>query len=930
MTVSSEAAPPLPRARKSRGLTAAFAGYDAFVSYARSDAAGYARALQAGLETAGLVVFVDYQAIPPGEALRSTLRRGIRRSGMLVAICSPAAVRSQWVGLEVAEAAKRNRKIVLINVDNAYGGADWHLDPDLVWVAETGDSLLRAQPSKGIVEEVLNRVEHTRRQNVVVRVFAAAMLVLAALLVAVAWNWRQAVMQREMALAQKLVALSETETQRGPQHTARVALLLIESLRRRETPEAVGALASSTRLLRPILAAAKIGKNVRFARFSPDGASIAAAGLSDSDRAFIGIWNATDLQKRWIREVDAKSATAFDAGVTWTPDGREIVWRGSEHAVEILSAGTASVVESVTIPGAVSAIAMSPDGRWIAIGDLGGTVTVWDRLNRAVTATLKAGRNVLGLAFAPDGSALAFGGGLEGRPGSTGFEDFSLLGIATPVNWSAPVRVVRVPGPVMEGIAISPNGRYLAIPGGVARLYDVRTLQDLGSFGQGQFVGSVAFSRSGRFLATTSTDRTARVFDLQKGGVRARFVHDAGVRYAAFSDDERTVATAGEDNTARIWHVAGQNPTEFSEGGQPEQARLPHDGSVWQVQFDATGRRLLTNASDGYLRVWSTPDTTFRLVTDEALLGLAISPDGHWLVTAGSDYRPGLWDLSADAEPRRLAVHENDLTHAVFSANGRWLATADDDSLTQVFRTDSFERIARLSGRRIAFGRDQVVTDSGSGPVRRYAVPKGDVIEEIPVSGRVSAITVCADTVLALATNDGAIVLRDIGSSRSGERARMQHGRSAGSLACAPRGDLLASGGDDGIVRLWRPSGELRRSFNLGEGVSAVAFDRTGEFVAAGGSSGTVIVWSLRTGTAVARFSGSQRVNTLAFTAAGADILFAGGYDGFRSTLWRAADLTREACARLPRLLLSPDEWQTFVQSGQPVSACSAASRGGS
>jgi WD40 repeat protein len=309
-------------------------------------------------------------------------------------------------------------------------------------------------------------------------------------------------------------------------------------------------------------------------------------------------------------------------------------------------------------------------------------------------------------------------------------------------------------------------------------------------------------------------------------------------------------------------------------------------------------------------------------VTSEAVLGLAISRDGRWLATAGADYRPGLWDLSADTEPRRLAIHENDLSDATFSADGRWLATADSDEGTQIFRTDTFARVTRLEGRTIALGRNEIVAVPGKGRVRRHAVPGGQLLEEIASPGPVIDVDISIANIAALASSDGTIVLRDLASKPSIERARLQNGKHLSAVAFAPAGELLASGGDDGLVRLWNESGEMEKTLNLGEGVRALAFDRTGAFVAAGGKSGTILIWAVASGAPVARFGGSQQINTLAFTPAGPDALFAGGFDGFRSALWRAADLMRETCARLPRRILSPDEWLTFVGTGTPIGAC--------
>ena len=132
---------------RSPALTAAFAGYDAFVSYAREDAVAYACALKDRLASAGLVTFVDYEAIPPGEVLRRTISRGIRRSRLLIVVASAAAMRSPWVALEVGEGRRHGRKVVVVNVGGAYVAGTWELDPDLVWVDETAQALPAGQPS---------------------------------------------------------------------------------------------------------------------------------------------------------------------------------------------------------------------------------------------------------------------------------------------------------------------------------------------------------------------------------------------------------------------------------------------------------------------------------------------------------------------------------------------------------------------------------------------------------------------------------------------------------------------------------------------------------------------------------------------------------------------------------------------------------------
>jgi WD40 repeat protein len=71
-------------------------------------------------------------------------------------------------------------------------------------------------------------------------------------------------------------------------------------------------------------------------------------------------------------------------------------------------------------PG-VSAVAFSPDGKWLAAGNLTGSVVLWNTRTYRMQAILDgAGSEVRVVAFSPDGSLMAIGSGdaQHGRPGA--------------------------------------------------------------------------------------------------------------------------------------------------------------------------------------------------------------------------------------------------------------------------------------------------------------------------------------------------------------------------------------------------------------------------------------------------------------------------------------------------------------------------------
>ncbi len=254
---------------------------------------------------------------------------------------------------------------------------------------------------------------------------------------------------------------------------------------------------------------------------------------------------------------------------------------------------------------AVRAIAFSPDGTRLASGAM-RTVTVWKRtddgpggepawsVERRIGSIERAEPfvdRVVALAFSPDGTLLAAGGGAPTVNG-----DVTLVAVDTGVV----VRRIPVPHEDAVGcLAFSPDGRCLATGANrIVGVYDVATGREEQAFDEhGGRVLGVAWKADGTALASVATDGRACVWKTNPweklesiplaGGAAV------GIRSRAATD---TFVVAEGDGRVRVRGIGLTGPqTEFA-------------GAVDGVQClaaDAAGGVIAAGGMDGVLRVWA-------------------------------------------------------------------------------------------------------------------------------------------------------------------------------------------------------------------------------------------------------------------------------------------------------------------------------------
>jgi WD40 repeat protein len=213
----------------------------------------------------------------------------------------------------------------------------------------------------------------------------------------------------------------------------------------------------------------------------------------------------------------------------------------------------------------------------------------------------------------------------------------------------------------VTGLALSPDGKTLAVTAHGLQLWSTATGRQIGSpLPAADAGGPVAFSPDGTLVAAIGTDDKARLWNVatqQESGTAVTNLPGASQGALAFSPRGKIYATVGANGTAALWSVTTQHRvgTLMTADGQgPAEARAAAGRPAYALAFSPDGATLATaganGSSSGSIRLWDVATQqeigTPMTAGPEPVYALAFSPDGATLATAGGDGRARLWNVA--------------------------------------------------------------------------------------------------------------------------------------------------------------------------------------------------------------------------------------------------------------------------------------------
>lgn len=557
--------------------------------------------------------------------------------------------------------------------------------------------------------------------------------------------------------------------------------------------------------------------------------------------------------------LDPYAHLVFSEGEEWLAAARS--HPEAEPEIAVWKAATGKLVRTLAVgKGRVVSVALRPDGGRLAASvylERGSEIRLWNLRTGESEAPLASRGG--GLQFSPDGEHLVVGSGelhhwnlttrtsrplLDDREyGSFGTATFSPDGKELAMVVSYPTRsltvglaVLRLDGgeafvPALgrrHGVGMvrpvySPDGKWLAAAhGSEVMLWDRVTRQRVPlPDAQGKPVWSVALSPDGRVLATSSYDRTTRLWDPATGELKKTLPVPA--QALAFSHDGRWLGLAGDQ--VQLYDVRAGTLL-------PPLGKAP--GTPDALAFSPDGKWLAVGSAYDAPRIWNVATRAAGPPLSGRSAALVFSPDGSILAAAGledSGTVLQVWSTRTWASPRRLPVHQGARPALAFSPDGRTLVSGGDlDHQLRAWDTRDWSSIRKLEelprsaqtlrylpdGKTVAVLTWQFDTEIFLWEPRT-GVRKRTLFQSRELSARTMELSRDGKR-LFLGTLDGSILVLDVTTGRqlaTLHPAASENGAGeSGWVAFTPEGYYAASPGAESFL-FWKVDGKLQSPSEL-------------------------------------------------------------------------------------------------------------------
>lgn len=296
---------------------------------------------------------------------------------------------------------------------------------------------------------------------------------------------------------------------------------------------------------------------------------------------------------------------------------------------------------------------------------------------------------------------------------------------------------------------------------------------------------TVAFSPDGLTMATGGDDQRVHTWDSETGAAIETFEgHAAIITAVTYASDSNVLSVAA--NNSAVWWDSMPEWKLVRTIGSVDSAEQFVD-RVTALGFSPDGKLLATGGGEpsrsGELKIWNVADGVFVREVMEAhsdvIYGLEFSPDGKQIASSASDRFAKIFEVETGAFVRSFEGHTHHVLGVSWRADGRLLATSGADNVIKIWDVRTGDQTRTIAG----FNKEVTAI---------HFVADGS-----------NVIASCGDKTVQMKNADNGGNVR----SYAGPADFMY------SVGASANGKVIASGGQDSVVRIWEENGTVLVNF---------------------------------------------------------------------------------------------------------------------
>ena len=484
-------------------------------------------------------------------------------------------------------------------------------------------------------------------------------------------------------------------------------------------------------------------------QFTKDNKILSSLRINQDANNFGVLFNLSDRKSPVkLSQLDSRDESVDMDNIVLSPDGNlafTLLRNGDVLVWDIADPNNPAYLS--TLQGddeSVYSMAVSADGKTLALGNSDTTIALWDISDpaAAVKSSIWSGHSlpITSLAFSADGNTLASSSDDAKAP-------IILWDIS---NRNVPKKTRTINGHTLTvtSLLFDQNNDILtsASRDGTVMLWDVsdpKTDLELGSieFPEDEFTTGMAFQPNSNLLTSWSSDGKLAIWDISDlaDPIKTETL-DGPISSAVFSRDGKLMASSAEDNVVTLWDatdfanlstiktdgdfvssialstdgktlvIIGEKITfsDITDPKKPAQLTSLSQSSnpITAATFNSDGK-LMASIADKNIVLWdvSDPASPTRLSTLEdhskTINSIAFSPiDPTLLASASSDKTVILWNITDPRDPQNihtLGNHSDWVNSVSFSPDGTLLASGSDDKQVNLWNISNPESPALIS-----------------------------------------------------------------------------------------------------------------------------------------------------------------------------------------------------------------------------------------